>query len=221
MIGRAPDEARVFHAWVARDPAGSPPSLVLDGLSAALILPRPVAASLGRGDFGPVAEMFHRCYATPGLAAPASLSRVSSATPAAAGAEPYPGADLGLPPSGRGSLATWGSRVGALVIDWGVCLVVAVTFFGSAVLTGGGWRAWMILATFFVESALLSTIAAGSLGQLLCRIAVVRLDGRPLGLPKALLRAGLVSLALPPLVVGAHRRGLQDLLTGTVVTNRR
>jgi hypothetical protein len=133
----------------------------------------------------------------------------------------YPGQRLGLPPAGRGSLATWGARLGALVIDWAACMAIAVGFFGSAVLTGGGWRAWMILTVFFVESALLTWLAGGSFGQLLSRIAVVRLDSKPLNLPRALLRAFLVSLALPALVISTDRRGLQDLAAGTVVINRR
>jgi RDD family len=135
--------------------------------------------------------------------------------------EGYPGQRLGLPREGRGSLASWRARVGALIIDWAASMAVAVGFFGSAVLTGGGWRAWMILTVFFVESTVLSWLAAGSFGQLLGRIAVVRLDAQPLGLPRALLRAFLVSLALPALIISTDRRGLQDLAAGTVVTNRR
>jgi hypothetical protein len=100
-------------------------------------------------------------------------------------------------------------------------MAVAVGFFGTGVLTGGGWRAWMILTVFFVESTLLSWLAGGSFGQLLCRIAVFRLHRPPLGLPRAVLRAGLVSLALPPLIIGPDRRGLPDLAAGTVVINRR
>ncbi len=133
----------------------------------------------------------------------------------------YPGQALGLPAEGRGSLASWRSRVAALVLDWAACMAVAVGFFGSAVLTGGGWRAWMILATFFVESTVLSWLMGGSFGQLICRIAIVRVDRQPLGLARAVLRAALVSLALPALVISADRRGLQDVAAGTVVVNRR
>ena len=79
----------------------------------------------------------------------------------------------------------------------------------------------MILAVFFVESALLTWLAGGSFGQLLSHIAVVRLNAQPLGLLRALLRALLVSLALPALVISTDRRGLQDLAVGTVVINRR
>ena len=180
--------------------------------------------------------MFHACN-TPTAGwegrpadAPGSLGHVADNAPdnapnnvvdMASASEAYPGHRLGLQPEGRGSLASWRARIGALIIDWAACMAVAVGLFGSAVLTGGGWRAWMILTVFFVESTVLSWLAGGSFGQLLSRIAVVRLDMKPLGLPRALLRAFLVSLALPALIISTDRRGLQDLAAGTVVINRR
>jgi uncharacterized RDD family membrane protein YckC len=135
--------------------------------------------------------------------------------------EPYPGQRLGLPAEGHGSLATWRARVAALVLDWAACMGVAVLIFGTEVLTGSDWRSWMILTTFFVQSTLLSWLVGGSLGQVVCRIAVARLDRQPLGVARAVLRAALVSLALPALVIGPDRRGLQDLAAGTVVINRK
>lgn len=133
----------------------------------------------------------------------------------------YPGQSLGLPASGRGSLAPWGKRVVAIVIDWAASMVVALAFFGTGVLTESGWRSWMILTVFYVESAVLSTLTGGSFGQLLTRIAVFRIDAKPLGFPRGLLRAALVCLALPALVVGPNRRGLHDMAANTVVINRR
>lgn len=133
----------------------------------------------------------------------------------------YPGERLGLPPDGRGSLASWRARVAALCLDWAVCTLVAVVLFGTGVVNGDGWRAWMTLATFGVQSALLTWFAGGSLGQLVCRIGPLRVDRAPLGLPRAVLRAVLVCLVLPALVIGADRRGLHDLAVGTAVVNRR
>lgn len=133
----------------------------------------------------------------------------------------YPGERLGLPAGGRGSLASWRARVAALILDWAASMAVAVGLFGSAVVTGTGWQAWMVLAVFLVESTLLVTVASGSFGQLICRIAVVRLDTKPVGFPRALLRQALICLALPPLIIGPDRRGLQDLAANTVVVHRR
>jgi uncharacterized RDD family membrane protein YckC len=153
---------------------------------------------------------------------PGNLSHVADKAPdTASESEAFPGQRLGLPREGRGSLASWGTRIGALIIDWAACMAIAVGFFGPAVLTGGGWRAWMILTVFFVESTLLSWLAGGSFGQLLSRIAVVRLDAQPLGLPRALLRAFLVCVVLPALIISTDRRGLHDLAAGTLVIKRR
>ena len=133
----------------------------------------------------------------------------------------YPGESLGLPATGRGSLASWRARIAALVLDWGASMVVAVTLFGTGVLREGGWRSWMILAVYFVESSVLTALTGSSFGQLLARIGVMRLDGSPLGFGLAIARAALISLVLPTLVIGAERRALNDLVLGTVVVNRR
>ena len=95
---------------------------------------------------------------------------------------------------------------------WAASMAIAVGLFGPAVLNGSGWRSFMILAVFFVESALLGAVAGGSFGQLLCRIAVIRLDRVPLGLLRSVVRAALVCVVIPPLIVGVHRRGLHDLV---------
>lgn len=136
-------------------------------------------------------------------------------------AEPYPGERLGLPTTGPGSLATWHARIAAIIVDWAAAMAVATAVFGPAVLQGHDWRAWMILAVFAVESAVLGALMSGSFGKLLARIAVVRLDGRPLGFGLAAARAALVCLVIPAVVVGQDRRALVDVLLGTVVVNRR
>ena len=135
--------------------------------------------------------------------------------------EQYPGASIGLPASGRGSLASWFARIAALILDWGASMIVAVFLFGTGVLRDGGWRAWMILAVFFVQSAVLTALTGASFGQLLARIGIIRLDGERLGWGRAVLRAALICLVLPTIVIGAERRALNDLLLGTVVVNRR
>ena len=150
-----------------------------------------------------------------------TLEHVAEPSAGTAGENGYPGERAGLPRTGPGSLATWGSRVGALILDWLVCTVVAVLLFGTRVITGQGWTSWTTLTTFFVESSVLCVLAGGSVGQLVCRLAVIRVDGRPLGIGPSLLRAALVCVVLPALIVGTDRRGLHDLATGTVVVTRR
>lgn len=133
----------------------------------------------------------------------------------------YPGESLGLPESGRGALASWRARIAALLVDWGMSMVLAVFAFGVGVLRDGGWRAWMILAVFFVQKSILTALAGGSFGQILAKVAVVRLDGGKLGWWRAVVRTAMVCVVLPAVVIGAERRGLDDLVLGTVVVRRR
>lgn len=136
-------------------------------------------------------------------------------------ASEHPGASLGLPATGRGSLASWSARFAALILDWAGSMVVAVTFFGPGVLREQGWRAWMILAVFFLQKSLLTWLRGGSFGQLIARVSVVRLDGTPLGLGLSIARTAMVCVVLPALVIGPDRRGLDDIVCGTVVLSRR
>ena len=133
----------------------------------------------------------------------------------------YAGQSLGLPEKGPGSLARWGSRLGALVLDWGASMAVAMGAFGGGVLTESGWKAWMVLAVYFVQKALLTTLTGSSFGQLVSRIGVTRTDGSPIGVWRAVARAAMVCVVHPAVVIGPDRRGMNDLLLGTVVVNRR
>lgn len=132
----------------------------------------------------------------------------------------YPGESLGLPPEGRGSLASWRSRFAALLVDWAASMIVAIALFGVDVIRGSGWHAWMTMAVFFVEKTVLTAVASGSFGQLLARIAVVRIEGGPVGWWRSIVRSVMVCLIIPAAVVGAERRGLDDMVLGTVVVNR-
>ena len=60
----------------------------------------------------------------------------------------YPGATIGLPATGPGSLAPWRARVGAMVGDWAASMVVAIGLFGMDVMVGSGWKSFMILAVY-------------------------------------------------------------------------
>ncbi len=135
-------------------------------------------------------------------------------------AEAYPGQSLGLPESGRGSLASWRARFAALIVDWATSMGVAVWIFGTGVLREGGWRAWMILAVFFVQKSLFTGLTGSSLGQLLAKVGVTRVDGAPIGWGRAIARTAMICVVIPTIVIGAERRGLNDVMLGTVVVQR-
>jgi uncharacterized RDD family membrane protein YckC len=132
----------------------------------------------------------------------------------------YAGQRLGLPETGRGSVASWGRRILALCVDWFASILVAGAIVGPGVLSSHGWEAWMPLLVFLVEGSVLTPLVGGSFGQLLLRVAVVRLDRRPVNLLVALLRTLLICLVVPPVIYNRDRRGLHDLVAGTVTVRR-
>lgn len=111
--------------------------------------------------------------------------------------------------------ATWGRRILALFIDWVTCLAVVEGLVAVGVL-GGNPNGLGTMGLFVLESALFTAIAGGSFGKLAARVRVVRNDepGRPVTLLRALLRAVMVALLVPPLLT-FDGRGLHDLVAGT------
>ena len=83
--------------------------------------------------------------------------------------ERYPGESIGLPEKGPGSLATWRARIGAMIGDWAASMIVAIGLFGMDVMTGSGWKSFMIMAVYFVEASVLTALTGASFGQLIAR----------------------------------------------------
>lgn len=154
------------------------------------------------------------------------MDRVSDSGPSAASAPfpSYPGERLGLPEDGPGSVAGWGRRFVALAIDWVASILVAAFLFGyewyGATSTEQGWIGTTPLLVFWFEASVLTALLGGSFGQLIMRIAVVRLDSRPLNLLQAMLRTALICLVVPPLVFNRDQRGLHDLAVKSVTLRR-
>lgn len=134
---------------------------------------------------------------------------------------PYPGQALGLPESGRGSLATWGSRIVALMIDWGSSMLVAMLIFGTQVMHAHDWHAWMPMAVFFVQKSALTILTGSSFGQLLSNVGITQVSGRPIGWWRAIVRTALICLVFPAVIIGVDRRGIDDIALGTVAVKRK
>lgn len=118
-------------------------------------------------------------------------------------------------------MAGWSRRFGALLIDWIVCSVIAIAFFyhpqaghTTAVLTQP--RLWTP-AVFGVEDCLLTAFTGFTIGKRLLGLRVVRLDGQPVGLPRAFVRTLLLMLVVPAMMMDRDLRGLQDKAANTVV----
>jgi uncharacterized RDD family membrane protein YckC len=170
--------------------------------------------------------MFRPCYegwsagGLGGSAPSGGRYRVSVAERQAAGSKAvpgseYPGERFGLPKSGAGSPAGVLRRLGALMIDWLMSVVIAL-----AVLGGDKHPAsvqYLAIAIFAVQVCLLTALTGFTVGKRLLALRVVRLDGKPVGLQRSLIRMFLFLLVVPPLVLDADLRGLHDRGASTIV----
>lgn len=133
----------------------------------------------------------------------------------------YPGARRGLPESGPGSVASWGRRVLALCIDWGLSLLAASAILGTDAWSGSSTGQWAPLAVFAIEVWVLTTLLAGSAGQLICRVTVRRTSGQPLDLLRALVRTLLLCAVIPPIIYNQDRQGLHDMAVDSIALQKR
>lgn len=127
----------------------------------------------------------------------------------------YPGRALGLPADGVGSIAPFGRRLTAFVIDIVLSALVA----------------WLITApeppqnTSLLVWALMTVVTVGLFGitpgQAVLGIRVVPIGGGPLVGVWAIPRTLLIFVIIPPLLVNADGRGLHDRLCRTVVLRTR
>ncbi len=139
--------------------------------------------------------------------------------PAPLGEQLYAGQRLGLPEDGPGSVASWGRRVLALVVDWLASSFVAA-FISSAVDANPDTARLMPLLVFLAEATLFTGLMGASFGPLALRVVVVRVDGRTVTILNALVRTLLICLVIPPVVFNRDNRGLHDLAANTVTLNR-
>lgn len=145
----------------------------------------------------------------------------------------YPGNRLGLPEDGPGSVAGWGRRVLALLLDWLIAGLIASAVVGRPMWAGGNDYNTAHLVTFFATTAILTGLAGATIGHRVCGLRVlplraVRAGGSDVitgyaaqvGLLSGALRCLLICLLLPAVVYDRDRRGLHDLAAGTVVVHR-
>ena len=122
------------------------------------------------------------------------------------------GAALGLPASGPGSLADFGIRVLAFVVD-AIGSAFLAGLFTAPSLPGN----WSLLA--FAALTVGTLVAFGQtpgMRLLGLRLAHPR-EGERVALWRAVVRTGLLILLVPALLVDSDGRGLHDRLTDTAV----
>ncbi|MFF2851655.1 RDD family protein [Streptomyces sp. NPDC058001] len=126
----------------------------------------------------------------------------------------YRGEQLALPESGPGSIARPGRRIGAIAVDWGLCLLIAY-----GLLTDGYNQAtgnWALLI-FFVLSLLTVGTVGFTPGKRLFGLRVVAVGSGATPAPlRTLLRTVLLCIGVPALIWDRDGRGLHDRLARTV-----
>lgn len=125
----------------------------------------------------------------------------------------YRGQRLGLPERGPGSVAGFGPRIGAILIDWLPCSVAAQLFTANP--------AFSALVLFAALTVFSIGLFGRTPGHAVAGLRVARMDGRSAGLSAAMLRTVLLCLVIPPVVYDADGRGLHDRAAGTVVLRAR
>jgi len=112
--------------------------------------------------------------------------------------------------------ASFGRRLGALLIDWALCTVVASLFVESL-----RTNPWPQLIVFVVAHAFFIGLFGQTVGMALARIRCVSIaDGGAIGIPRALLRGVLLALLIPAMISDGDGRGLHDRAVGSVVAQR-
>jgi uncharacterized RDD family membrane protein YckC len=132
-----------------------------------------------------------------------------------AGAEfGYRGEQLGLPENGPGSIAGPGRRLGALAVDWGLCVLIAYGLITEG-YEGQATSNWALLV-FLVLSVLTVGTVGFTPGKRLFGLRVVALGTGRIQPLRGLVRSVLLCLAVPALVWDRDGRGLHDRLARTV-----
>ena len=124
----------------------------------------------------------------------------------------WPGKRLGLPESGSRSVARFGRRAGAIVIDWLLAVLISVAFFN--------YDGWATLAIFAILQIVFLALLSGSIGHLILGMRVVPIRGGWIGVWRPAVRTVLLCIVIPAVIWDRDQRGMHDRLAGTVLVRR-
>ena len=129
----------------------------------------------------------------------------------------HPGRRLGMPRTGPGSLARFGRRLVALLVDWVMANLVATLLLGFTFASGGSGGSWKPLAVFAVENLVLLSTIGSTFGHRLVGLRLQGLGGARPTVVQVLVRTVLLCLAVPAIIWDRDGRGLHDKAAGTVL----
>lgn len=124
------------------------------------------------------------------------------------------------PDSGPGSVATFGARLLAFLVDAVLADVIGI-------IVNGGYHTsdrqnLSVFVAFLLIEIVFVTLASQTPGMRVAGIAVLRADGK--GRPKlqwVLLRTLLLAIVAPALVIDTYGRAMHDRAAGTVMLRTR
>ncbi|MGH3745593.1 MAG: RDD family protein [Mycobacteriales bacterium] len=128
----------------------------------------------------------------------------------------YPGDRIGLPESGRGSIAGQGAKLGAFVIDIVIAGVIGFLVTTPHTQHEQYYTNLISDGIFVVVTAVLLALSGRTLGMRVLGLQVVRLDGRTMGW-RSVPRQVLCALLIPAIVTDRDHRGLHDKAVATAV----
>lgn len=126
----------------------------------------------------------------------------------------WPGKRLGLPEAGPRSIARFGRRFGAIVVDWGLAYLLSYAFFRP------DRYGFATLGIFAVLQVVFLMIVNGSIGHLIFGLRLVPLVPGYLGWWRPFVRTILLILVIPAVIFDKDQRGLHDKAAGTVLVRR-
>lgn len=125
-----------------------------------------------------------------------------------------------MPEAGPRSVASWGRRIGALIIDWFVVLGVSLAIVGPP-QPGDDTFGLTNLAVLVVMYVVLLMTAGATIGMWLLGLGVLPVGAQRLSFPRVVARSVLLALVIPAAIYDRDRRGLHDRAGGTVVVRVR
>lgn len=121
----------------------------------------------------------------------------------------WPGKRLGRPESGPGSVARIGRRVGALLVDWGIAMLISLIFFKADTTAN--------LVIFAAMQMLFVGVTGHSIGHRIFGMQVQGMDGTAVKPLTGIIRTLLICLVIPPLLSDSDQRGYHDRLGKTIL----
>ncbi|TQL47905.1 hypothetical protein FB562_0980 [Homoserinimonas aerilata] len=134
---------------------------------------------------------------------------MSSQHPSPPQEDTWPGRRLGLPSDGPRSVARFGRRLLALLIDFAIAMLLSYVFFD--------YQYWASTLIFAVTQIGFLMLLSGGIGHVCVGVRVVPLRGGWIGVWRPIVRTVVLLLVLPALIWDADQRGLHDKAAGTVL----